>query len=319
MQHMELATIFSEHTVFQAHKPILVYGTGRGDAEVTFDGETKKLCSDSDFWCISFPSHEYGGPYGLKVCLNGKTQIYNDIYVGEVLLLAGQSNIAFRLGNSTYPKEKYEDNPLLRYYTSRRFDKEDVFTQEDGWVLCNKQNAENFSALGYHLGMELSGKKGIAVGLIACYYGSSVIDRFYLPKEEKYDSPYVHGKHNEYGTLYNVRQQSIVPFSVGRVIWYQGESNTGSGEWKNYTSLLSELIKCWRRDFKDEGLPFTVIQISNFDKRKDDGWKGIQLAQERIAEVTDNVTIVKSCDVCESFDIHPPTKINLARRIIDTL
>ena len=60
----------------------------------------------------------------------------------------------------------------------------------------------------------MSREKGIAVGLIACYLGSSKIEswipakitnreEFYLPPEEKFDSPYARGEHNQPGKLYS--------------------------------------------------------------------------------------------------------------------
>ena len=327
---MKLSSIFSNGTALQANKPIRIYGSGKGKAEVLFDGERAQAVSGDGFWCLTLSPRPYGGPYELLVTLNGVTTRYKDLYVGEVLLLAGQSNMGFKLHKTSYPAESYEENPLLRYYTAERFEKEDRHAPEDGWVPCTKENAAFFSAIGYHLGMRMSRERGIAVGLIACYLGSSRIEswipeeiarreEFYLPPEEKFDSPYVRGEHNEPGRLYGIRQQSVVPYVLGRVIWYQGESNTGSGEGRIYTRLLSELIGRWREDFLDVSLPFTVIQIADWDARQDDGWRGIQRAQERIAELVDEVTIIRSSDLCETNDIHPPTKIHLAERIFESI
>lgn len=327
---MKLNGIFTDGMVLQANRPIRIYGTGKGKVTVYLNNVTADLVTEDENWILTLPSLDYGGPYEMKTVLNGEELVFKDVYIGEVILLAGQSNIAMSLGGSSYPKENYEDNPLLRSFSAKNLEGQGHFKFSDGWVKCSKDNAEHFSAIGYHTGMELSKAKNIAVGLISCYLGSSVIESwipeyiadkecFYLPKEEKYDSPYVHGPHNEHGVLYNVRQQSVVPYTLGNVVWYQGESNTGSGEWKIYTDLLEELINCWRKDFMDENLPFTVVQIADWDERQDRGWKGIQEAQERIAERVSGVKVVKSADVCETFDIHPPTKIHLAKRIYEAI
>ena len=327
---MKLAPIFGHHTVLQAHKPIRIFGSGEGRAEVLFDGERRQTVSEGGSWELIFSPRSYGGPYELSVTLNGETAIYTDLYVGEVLLLAGQSNMGYKLHKTTVPPEQYEDEPMLRYFAAERFGTEDHWGPCDGWVSCTKENAAYFSALGYHLGLLLSREKGISVGLIACYLGSSKIESwlpaeiaereaFCLPPEEKFDSPYVRGEHNEAGKLYGIRQQSVVPYPLGRVIWYQGESNTGSGEWRIYTRLLAELIGQWRRDFQDPTLPFTVIQIADWDARNDDAWRGIQKAQEKIVELVDDVTVVRSADVCETHDFHPPTKIHLAERIFESI
>ena len=332
MKKMKLAPIFHHHTVLQANKPIRIYGTGSGHAKITFDGETHQTVSTGDFWCLTFSPRPYGGPYELSVTLDGVTSVYTDLFVGEVLLLAGQSNMGYKLHKTNFPQERYEENPRLRYFAAERFASEDRFSPADGWVFCTKENAAFFSALGYHLGMLLSNEKKIAVGLLACYLGSSKIEswipkeialreEFYLPPEEKLDAPYA-GEirdHNTPGKLYGIRQQSLVPFSIGRVIWYQGESNTGRGEPKIYTQLLTELITRWRKDFMDDSLPFTVVQIADLDTRQDDGWRGIQAAQEQIVELLSHVTVIRSADVCEKNDIHPPTKTLLANRIFESI
>ena len=323
---METAKIFCDGAVFQAGKPIRIFGTGDGEAEVSFDGECRRARSENGKWQIELGARAYGGPHELKLNLNGQEKTLRDIYIGEVVLLVGQSNIALKLKRSTYPVESYEGEPLVRYFVSKRYENEDTFSPDDGWVKCTEESAANFSAIGYHIGISACREKNIAVGLIACYLGSSVIEswmpaeiscreEFYLPPEEKYDSPYVHGAYNVPGTLYGIRQQSIVPFAVGHVVWYQGESNSGAGEWKIYTKLLFELISCWRRDFVDPELPFYVVLLPNFDERNDAAWNGIRTAQEKIIYLTDHVFTVPSADVCESFDIHPPTKVRLAERI----
>ncbi len=327
---MKLNGIFTDGMILQANKPIKIYGTGKGKVTVSFRNTTAELVAEDGNWILTLPSFEYGGPYEMKVILNDKENIIRDVYIGEVILLAGQSNIAMSLGGSSYPKKDYEENLMLKNFSAKSEKGQSHFEFSDGWVKCTKENAMHFSAIGYHLGMELSRAKNIAVGLISCYLGSSVIESwipaeigsrecFYLPKEEKYDSPYVHVSHNQNGFLYNLRQQSVVPYTLGNVVWYQGESNTGGGEWKIYTELLEELINCWREDFMDENLPFTVVQIADWDERNDDAWRGIQQAQERITERLSGVKVVKSADVCETFDIHPPTKINLAKRIYEAL
>ena len=330
MVKMKLAPIFSSHAVFQANKPIRIFGNGEGCAEIIFDGEKKTANSEDGAWQVSFDPRPYGGPYTLTATLNGEKTVLTDIYVGEVLLLAGQSNIAMKLDKTSFPVEQIKENLAVRYFAARRFENEDETSPEDGWVLCEKERAGRFSAIGYHVGMELSEGRGVAVGLIACYLGASVIEswmprgitdceQFYLPPEEKYSSPYAKGPHNEKGMLYSVRFKSIVPFSVGGVIWYQGESNTGPSEHKIYTRLLAELITCWRGDLMDSKLPCYVVQIADRDARDDEAWHGIQAAQAKIVELLSDVYVIKSADVCESFDIHPPTKIKLAKRIYENL
>ena len=142
---MKLAPIFNHHTVLQANRPIRIYGIGRGSATIRLNGEEKSIRSEGGFWCVTFSPRSYGGPYELSVTLNGETSVYTDIYVGEVLLLAGQSNMGFKLHKTSFPTDRYEDEPMVRYFASERFGTEDAFAPKDGWTPCTKETAPYFS------------------------------------------------------------------------------------------------------------------------------------------------------------------------------
>lgn len=81
--------------------------------------------------------------------------------------------------------------------------------------------------------------------------------------------------------------------------------------------MLSYLIHSWRAAFCDENLPFAVVQIADFDGRNNDYWHRIQKVQAEIEYKEENVKTVISRDICESDDIHPKKKYELAMRIAD--
>jgi hypothetical protein len=59
-----------------------------------------------------------------------------------------------------------------------------------------------------------------------------------------------------------------------------------------------------------------VIQIADYVNRLGEAWRNIQKAQYDIQFELPQVKTVCSADVSERDDIHPPTKIHLARRIV---
>ena len=330
---MKLNQMFTDNMVFQANKPIRIFGEGKGTVSVEFsDNKVTEICKE-DKWIIELPSMNYGGPYEFKIYLNEEEIILKDIYIGDVFLLAGQSNIELSLEFIKYPEEKLEGCPLVRAYMQDRVVLSPNIKSVDGWMICGEtEKLKYWSALGYHTALNISKKKNVAVGLVFCYKGASIIESWlpeYIVGKEEYRIPYEERylsrsackdePHNKTSALYYNTQQKIVPFSFSSVIWYQGESNTGSGEYKIYGSLLKELIFCWRNDFKDPDLPFIVIVIADFDERDDDGWKNIQQIQKNIQNEIKNVISVESADVCESSDIHPPTKTLLAERIAEII
>ena len=114
---MKLNKIFTSHMVFARNLPIRVYGEGLGNVEIQFAGKTKTLNSKNENWIVEFEPMEYGGPYSMEVKFDDNTVVLEDIYVGEVFLFAGQSNMQFKLGTSNTPEELYRSNDKLRFFS----------------------------------------------------------------------------------------------------------------------------------------------------------------------------------------------------------
>lgn len=330
---MKLNKIFSSNMVFAHGKPIRVYGTGDNDVTVTFANTTKTVSSENGFWLAEFPPMEYGGPYELIAESNGERVQLTGIYVGKVILFAGQSNIELKLNNVDLPPEKYETNDKIRFFCTDRISNNDFYCADDGWVSCTKDNAGYFSAIGYIASTEIRRRDGVAVGAVGCYQGASVIETWLpegtyerlgieIPISEKTDShvcePYSAWNGKD-GRLYEFAFSQVVPFSFNAVVWYQGESDATEAEAKVYHIALCELIDVWRRDLKDPTLPFVIVQIADFDGRRTAGWYGIQDAQLKVSSMRDNVETVISRDVCDSSDIHPRNKTELSKRIAELL
>ena len=326
IDEMRPSPLFRSHMVMQAGKPLKVFGTGDGTAVVRLNGVTARCVASNGTWCATLPPQSCGGPYTLVMDFGGRTEVCDDVYVGEVYIMSGQSNMQFKLEESNTPKETYADVPLMRSFTTPRPEPE-PFSPKDGWVVCTRENAGKWSALGYLFGKAISEKKGVAVGIINCYQGAATVEtwmpaslseqpRFALPREELDPAHWCY-PWNKAGWMYDHAFRLLVGYPVGGVVWYQGESNSGKGEYKVYAELVAELIGQWRKDLLDERLPFAVVQIADLDVRRDDAWKGIQEAQLRMPSLCPGVTTVKCADTCETNTIHPPTKEPLARRLVD--
>ena len=329
---MLLNKIFSSHMVFAANKPILIYGEGKGVGEITFAGVTKKVVSTERTWEIAFPAMPHGGPYELKCVFENGVTVYEDIYVGDVYLIAGQSNVQFKMrSSSTMPESLLEDNGMLRLFSPERIEKTEKFFPEDGWLPCTKERALDWTAVGYLMGNYITKKKGVAVGLIACYQGASVIESW-LPKGalqkagialswgQKHRDHYfpIYEKWCYDGQLYDFVFSQVKPYPVTGVVWYQGESDTTYDEARVYDREVAALITAWREDLRDESLPFIVVQLADFGVNgNSEEWTLLQQAQLRVPTLVDNVAVVQCADVCEKDDIHPPTKDKLAIRIAD--
>lgn len=328
---MKLSSIFCDGMILQGNKPIRIFGEGDGYVCVKFMSYSATVASSDGKWLVELPPLPYGGPYTMEITLDGETQVINDILIGDVLLLGGQSNMQFKLWESNYPKEQYEAFADMRLFSPARLEDNEHFKPQDGWVKCTPESAAHWSAIGYLVGQQIHKEKGVAVGLVSCYQGASEIQSW-LPKDvlannPKYNIPLEkrHWDHNSFpvwnkdAVLYEFAFKSLAPFSFSNVLWYQGESNATEAESAVYSDMLTDMIKSWRADLKDPALPFTVIQIADSDERMCKGWINIQKAQSIVAQTNDNVTLIQSKDVCETDDIHPKSKTILSKRIADSI
>ncbi len=343
----KLNPLFSDNMVFAKDRPIRVFGEGDCEVTVGFLGSSKTVKSERGKFLCELPAvNEYGGPYTLTVSAEGKDYIFNNIYVGEVLILGGQSNLQFKVWQSSTEKGSVKPNEKLRFFMLERPEKEyngdaggaegsqiETIFPEDGWVLHTEDNLNQWSLLGTRMAEFIAERRGCVVGLIGCYQGASAIEGW-LPEElcdlPPYDIP-IETKRpfnhlmmpcktwNANGFLYNYMWSKLIPYSINHLIWYQGESDYGGPESEVYDYELKALIKRYREDMLYPDMSFVIIQITDLDEIKDIGWKNVQAAQMRAAETTENCICVTSSDVCEHDDIHPPTKIHLAKKVVDAL
>lgn len=324
-----LSSIFSDGAVFAANHPIRVFGTGDGQVEVSFLGAVRRAESTKDSWCVTFDPLPYGGPYEMRVLLDDEETILHDLWIGEVLLCAGQSNMEFRMFESKDYPDRCEPNPMLRAFYAERVDQRWPLRPKDGWKKCDTDEViKNVSAIGYQSGLLLSKRLGCAVGVIVAAQGASVIQSW-IPEGALerigicFDGKALaachaaHPQWNVFGRLYQTMLKPWVNYAVSNVVWYQGESNASDAESAVYEKMLAEMIRLWRMDFQDPALPFTIIQIADFQGNAEhhSAWCIVQEAQLRIQEAIANVTTVISADVCETDNIHPPTKWYISERV----
>lgn len=330
---MKFSPVFTDHAVLAAHAPIRIYGEGEGVATVSLASHTLEAAAKDGRWSVEFPPMEYGGPYELVLEADGERTLLEDIYVGEVYLFSGQSNMQFKLKESNTPTEEYESIGFLRYFSAERPEAGDRFTPANGWVVSRADEVGDWSAIAYLAARKLARRKGIAVGAICCAQGASVIESW-MPRgtlsargivvapEHKYiDHTHErYGRWNGDGYLYETMLSQVTPYSLNGVVWYQGESDVSVEEGAVYADELRAMIDVWRDDFCDRDLPFVIVQIADhISKNPRPGWTLVQAAQTEVGEGDARAETVICRDVCEKEMIHPVSKTVLSERIADAL
>ena len=117
-------------------------------------------------------------------------------------------------------------------------------------------------------------------------------------------------------TLYNGMIAPIGRYGLRGVLWYQGESNTT--EAAGYRALLQEFRSDWRARF-DANLPLLIVQLAGYGKPNtapsESGSASLREAQRLAAMEDANTGLAITIDIGDRYDIHPPNKQEVGRRL----
>jgi sialate O-acetylesterase len=183
---IELHPLFSDHAVLQREKSIPVWGRSNSGQTitVTLNGVTGDTFSSPEGnWRVRLPAMKAGGPYEMVVKDEESEVVVKDVYIGEVWLASGQSNMEFTVSRSikkwagtvneeqeiasaTHPKIRMITVPL-----KLADDAQDTF--EGKWEVCSPESVPGFSAIGYFFARELNQRLDVPVGIISSAFGAS--------------------------------------------------------------------------------------------------------------------------------------------------
>lgn len=200
--------------VVQRGKLIPVWGHADAGEAVTvrFNKKVYQTTADADGrWRVDLPKMKAGGPYQLTV----NDQTIDNILVGDVWLLSGQSNIDVTI-ERVYPQytqeiDKYENSQIrlfrVQNETSTHGVKEDIRHTNINWKPVNKQNAWLFSAAGYFLGKRMFQTNKVPQGIIVNSWGGTPIEAWISEDSLKADYPMLIKKLQMYQNDNYVRAQ----------------------------------------------------------------------------------------------------------------
>ncbi|TKB95726.1 sialate O-acetylesterase [Pedobacter cryophilus] len=141
------------------------------------------------------------------------------------------------------------------------------------------------------------------------------VGQVFIPLEGR-RGPMGISEQNQPTALYNAMIAPFINYKVKGVLWYQGESNSGSG--KGYEKLLSSLISDWRTKFSQPQMPFYYVQLPNFGDANylptESGWALLRESTFKALKIP-NTGMAVAIDLGEWNDIHPDNKKGVGDRL----
>ena len=215
--------LFQSGMVVQRGKLIPVWGKADAGETVTIRFNKKSFQTTADAngcWRVDLPKMKAGGPYQMSI--NELT--FDNIMVGDVWLLSGQSNIDVTI-ERVYPQYTQEidnyENPQIRLFrvqneTSTHGVKDDIRPTKVNWKPVNKQNAWLFSAAGYFLGKRMFEKNRVPQGIIVNSWGGTPIEAWISEDSLKADYPMLIRKLQMYQNDNYLKAQMQANFEANR-------------------------------------------------------------------------------------------------------
>ncbi len=193
---MKLSEMFESHMVLQQGMPVPIWGEAA-------DGDVVQVCVAGKYACAvaqngrfraTLPALPVGGPYVLTASCGKESILLQDVYVGEVWLAGGQSNMEMPLmcasGAQSYLDA--EHFPVLRlkvvsrrsYPCNRQFSFHFLPESSDPqpWRKAERKNAALFSAIGHVFGDEIAKSMDVPVGIISCNWGGTKVQPWVSPQ-----------------------------------------------------------------------------------------------------------------------------------------
>lgn len=197
---IKVAEIFTDNMVLQRDEPIKIWGTGSPEThvEVQFlDKKESTIVDSKGTWSVKFFKQSANNtPRKLRVITSQDIITLNNILIGDIWLLVGQSNMEWPMSGEMHFEEelKYADNKQLRFYNPKYIGKNiygEAYNQDqrtklaggelfnsDNWEVSDTTSFKAMSAVGYYFGKQIINKKGLPVGLINLSIGGAPLETF---------------------------------------------------------------------------------------------------------------------------------------------
>lgn len=342
-QNLKLAAIFSDNMVLQQQTRTPIWGWTEKGTKVrvttSWNNQTYEVVTDKDGkWILNVITPVAGGPYTITI--NGlETVELKNVYVGEVWLASGQSNMSMKLkGYKHQPvigstdailqskgkKIHFINIPELAAYKPLN----DI--ENTKWEVASLATTGECSAVCWFFADLLNQQLDVPIGIINASYGGSNVEAWMsetacnefedivVPPKSDETSPWIG---NVATLLYNGMIHPIERYGIKGLLWYQGESNIFNVP--RYAPSVAAMVKDWRVKWHQGDFPFYFVQIAPYDYKEwnffTPQWPEISAyqreAQLKTQALVSNSAMVVTLDVGTEFQIHSPYKKEVGQRL----
>ncbi|MFA6961544.1 MAG: sialate O-acetylesterase [Opitutaceae bacterium] len=177
-----LPSLFSTHAVLQSAARVPVWGKADPGEAVTVTlgkAHADTVAGADGKWRVNLDLKSVGaGPFELVV--QGRNRVVaNDVFVGQVWVCSGQSNMEFQLRTSAGAADEYPKagNPSLRQFQVAKVASPMPLDEVKGaWVVATPESVPSFSAVAYYFGKNLQHALDMPVGLINSSWGGTPVE-----------------------------------------------------------------------------------------------------------------------------------------------
>ena len=176
--------LFADHAVLPRDVALPVWGNAVAGERVTvkLNGHDATTVADAiGRWKAVLPPQPAGGPYTLSIAGENSIEI-SDVWLGDVWLASGQSNMEFRLAgrqrvaNDPLPAEADRLPKIRVFEVSRATEFEPVSTVAGRWAVCSGKTADDFSGVAYYFARDVHASTGVPIGMIVSAWGGTVAE-----------------------------------------------------------------------------------------------------------------------------------------------
>lgn len=335
----KVSGIFSSHMVLQREKPIKIWGfsTHVGSKVAgCFMGETATATvGDDNRFELRFSARpECADPQIMVISDEfDHTVTFEDILVGDVWIIGGQSNAELHLAPcySLTPSVEFDENENFRLFFQHGWSgmalgkennsiQKDIINPDWTWKKPDQKTSMGFSAIGWYFAKELMKHISTPIGVVMMAAGGVCL-RELMPRELANSLGYEKGANTRIAGAFDTLINPLIPLPFKAQIFFQGESE---GCWfscaKKYDTDLKAYFDDERARF-GQHFPVYNVQLSEYGencKKHFPALDIVRVMQYRALSLIEDMTLTVDMDlgIVEGHDwAHSPRKLELAERL----